>query len=643
MDSVNIPGFRQEMHEGRIERPIQRRSFLVFAVSLLLGFGLIGWRLFDLNVLHGAEFVLRAQANKTYPILIAAPRGIFYDRNFEKLVENEPTFEISFATADFFDDAAFTQALEKIAVLAEKHLSDIAEANGLLSSLSESELRLRRSWPREILIASGELRLMVLEIQAHPDQYPGVQIEEAGRRNYLLAENASHLIGYLGRPSRDDLARNQELSPSDMIGKTGLEFQYESFLQGTAGEKIIEVDAVGEPQRERYIEKARAGNNVVLEIDAGLQRFAAETLARHISALGKKAGALVAIDPRDGAIRAIASYPSFDPNIFNRGLTQAELERIFGSAKNPLFNRTISGGYPAGSTIKPLLATAALEEHIISPERTIYDPGYISVPNPFDPENPTIFKDWKELGIVDMRRALAMSANVYFYTIGGGYRDIPGLGIARIKLWLERFGWGRPLGIDLAGENGGLIPDPEVKKTTRPNDPIWRIGDTYITSIGQGDLQITPLQLAAAISAIANNGTLWKPRLAHAAIDEERNVLKEFKPEAIRTAIADPASLTVVREGMRQAVTEGSAIALNDLFFQVAGKTGTAQTGVYGKNHGWFTGFAPYDNPELVIVVLVEEGTGGSTDAVPIAKEVLYYYFTQHHNETATTTPQGLQ
>lgn len=637
MDSVNIPGFRQEMHEGRIERPIERRSFFVFAGLLFLGLGLIGWRLFDMNVLRGGEFMLRAEANKTYPIRIVSPRGIFYDRNFEKLVENEPTFGLSLSTADFSEDAAFAGALEKIASTAEKNLADIADANGLSGSLSASDFRIRREWPRTILIATGDIRPIVLEVQARPEQYPGVRVEEAGRRNYLLGENSSHLIGYLGRPSSEDLSKNFDLSPSDMIGKTGLELQYESFLQGSPGEKIIEVDAKGEPQRERYIVKARAGNNMVLEIDSGLQQFAAETLARHVSALGKKAGALVAIDPRDGAIRALASFPTFDPNIFNRGLTRSELERAFGSSKNPLFNRAISGGYPAGSTIKPLLATAALEEHIIDPERTIYDPGYISVPNPFDPANPTIFKDWKELGIVDMRRALAMSANVYFYTIGGGYNNIPGLGIARIKLWLERFGWGKPLGIDLAGENGGLIPDPEVKKTTRPNDPIWRIGDTYITSIGQGDLQITPLQLAAAISAIANNGTLWKPRLAHAVVDEERNVLEEFKPEVIRTSIADPVSFAVVREGMRQAVTEGSAIALNDLFFSVAGKTGTAQTGVYGKNHGWFTGFAPYDNPELVIVVLVEEGTGGSTDAVPIAKEVLYYYFT--HKDSPQLTP----
>ncbi|OHA08741.1 MAG: hypothetical protein A3B37_02730 [Candidatus Sungbacteria bacterium RIFCSPLOWO2_01_FULL_59_16] len=416
---------------------------------------------------------------------------------------------------------------------------------------------------------------------------------------------------------------------ADVIGKAGLEAQYEEILAGRAGEKLIEVDAGGAAIRERFIMKSDPGQSVMLELDAGLQRFAAATLERHLRALGKRAGAVVAMDPRDGAVRALVSYPSFDSNIFGRSVPRKDFERLKGDPAHPFFNRAVSGGYPSGSTIKPLLAVAALEEGVIEAEREIYDPGYLSVPNPYDPEHPTIFKDWKELGIVDMRRAIALSANVYFYTIGGGYRDIRGLGIERIKRWLERFGWGRALGIDLPAEYAGLVPDPELKKAIRPKDPVWRLGDTYITAIGQGDVQATPLQLAASIAAIANGGTLWKPRLASAVVGLDGETVREFRSEFIGRDIARAESLTVVREGMRQAVTAGSAAALADLPFAVAGKTGTAQTGAYGKNHGWFVGFAPSETPELVIAVLVEEGTGGSTDAVPIAKEVLYYYFTE--------------
>lgn len=629
-DAVNSPGFRHEMQEGRMERPIAHSSFIAFGAAMALAFGVIIWRLADLQILRGALFLTQAQTNRTYPILIQAPRGIIYDHDFEKLVENTPTFVVTMKPGLVASDQEFVKALEQLAALVGREISEIAEDNSVdYNALDvEESLARRASWPAEIFVASGELREAVLEIQSRPEDFPAVNIAEAGRRRYFLGEYSSHVLGFVGRPSREDLRAQNKIRPSEMVGKAGIELEYERFLRGQAGEKLIEVNALGEPQRERYIVKATPGRNIVLEVDAGLQRFAASALERHTRALGKKAGAVVVIDPRDGAIRALVSFPGFDSNLFSRGASRKEIQRLLNDSSNPFFNRAISAGYPSGSTIKPIMAVAALEEKIIGPERAIYDPGYLSVPNPFDPSKPTIYKDWKELGWVDMRRAIALSANVYFYTIGGGYRDIKGLGIKRIKRFLEIFGWGETLGIDLPGEIKGLIPDPETKKIIRPNDPIWRIGDTYITSIGQGDIQTTPLQLAASIAAIANDGTLWRPRLAKAVVDEERNVVEEFKPRIIRGGLAARESFKVVREGMRQAVTDGSAKALADLFFTVAGKTGTAQTGVYGKNHGWFVGFAPYENPEIVVAVLVEEGTGGTTDAVPIAKEILYHYFT---------------
>lgn len=627
MDALNSPGFRREMQEGRIERPIPKSYFIIFGVGMILVFSAVLWRMFDLQILRGSQFFAQAQANKTYPIIIDAPRGIIYDRNFEKLVENTPTFVISMNLSALESDDDFRRVFEKVNELSGKTAAEVAEANSV-NVEGYSNLYKRSVWPAEIFIASGELREAILEIQSHPEDFPGVSVAEADLRKYTLGALSTHILGYVGLPRREDLKANKDLHPGAIVGKSGIELQYEDFLRGRAGEKLTEVNAAGEALRERYIVRATPGENVVLEIDADLQRFASETLERHIKAAGKKAGAVVVIDPRDGAVRALASSPSYDPSIFGRGSSKKDLEKLLNDPDHPFYNRAISAGYPSGSTIKPIMATAALEEKIIDPLKSIYDPGYISIPNPFDPANPTIFKDWKELGWVDMRRALAMSANVYFYTIGGGYHDIKGLGIARIKKFLSQFGWGSVLGIDLPGENAGFLPDPENKKQTRPKDPTWRIGDTYITSIGQGDIQATPLQLAASTAAIANGGTLWRPRLAKAIVDEEKNAIHEFKPEIIRSGLAKPESLEVVREGMRQAVTDGSAKALNDLFFTTAGKTGTAQTGVYGKNHGWFIGFAPYENPEIAIAVLVEEGTGGSTDAVPIAKEVLYRYFT---------------
>lgn len=636
MDAVNIHGFRHEMQEGRIERPIGRSSLVAFGGLIALGLVILVGRLTDLALWNGRAFYARAQANKTYPILIASPRGIFYDRNFEKLVENTPTFEIVLKPGDTAHDEEFRRGLTAVAALTGKTVADLAEANGISAPvLGREPFSQRGDWPREVFVASGELRAEVLEIQSRPEDFPGVVVRESGERNYLLGPTASHLLGYVGRPTREDLAAHPDITPADILGKDGLERAYEAEIRGDAGEKLIEVNASGERLRERFIIKAKPGHDVQLEIDGELQRFAADTLKRHITALGKRAGALVAIDPRDGAVRALVSYPGYDANLLGKG-SREEVRRLLNDPAKPFFNRAIAGGYPSASTIKPFLAAAALEEKLIDPARQIFDPGYISVPNPYDRSNPTIFKDWKALGWIDMRRAIAMSANVYFYTIGGGYGGIPGLGIERIRQALERFGWGSPLGIDLPGEYAGLIPEPKKKKVTRPKDPIWRIGDTYITAIGQGDLQITPLQLAAATAAIANGGTLWKPRLAKAVVDEERSVTTAFEPVALKSGIVSPESLNVVREGMRLAVTEGSAAGLRELFVPVAGKTGTAQTGVYGKNHGWFTGFAPYDAPELVISVLVEEGTGGSTDAVPIAREVLYHYFAQSRNPQLT-------
>ena len=639
MDAINVPGFRHEMQEGRIERPIGRRFILAFGGFVAAGLMVVTGRLIELQLVRGQDLAEQARANKTYPILISPPRGIFYDRNHKPLVENAPTFVISLSPALSPSDEAFGEVLGRLTAILGESIGELAEANGVRAEYADGEeLLVRSAWPDEVFAASGELRTAVLEIKSRPDDFPGVSAVEAGRRQYILGDLSSHLLGYVGRPSREDLENRPGVRSSDIIGKSGLELWYESAVRGRAGEKLMEVNASGEVKRERFIVKAAPGQDVVLEIDAGLQRFAAATLERHLKALGRRAGAILAVDPRDGAVRALASFPSFDPNLFGRGSPPEELERLLNDPASPFFNRAVSGGYPSGSTIKPILAAAALEENIIAPERQIYDPGYLSVPNPFDPARPTIYKDWKELGWVDMRDAIALSANVYFYTIGGGHRDIRGLGIERIKIWLERFGWGRRAGIDLPGEYGGLIPDPESKKIIRPQDPLWRIGDTYITAIGQGDLQATPLQLAMSTAAIANGGTLWKPRLAKAVIGEDGVITQGLPSQAIAVNLASPESLRVVREGMRQAVSAGSAVALNDMPIAVAGKTGTAQTGAYSKNHGWFIGFAPYENPEIVIVVLVEEGTGGSTDAVPIAKEVLYYYFTAIRNAQLTAT-----
>ncbi len=331
----------------------------------------------------------------------------------------------------------------------------------------------------------------------------------------------------------------------------------------------------------------------------------------------------------------MVSLASFDNNIFNAGLVNKTYQELINNKNRPFFNRAISGFYPAGSTIKPFIASAALVEKTIDPNYKVDDTlGYISVPNEYNPEITYIYRDWRPHGFVDMRRALAVSANVYFYTIGGGYKNIKGLGINKIEKYLKLFGFGAPLGIDLPGETGGLVPNPDWKMKTRQES--WFTGDTYNVSIGQGDVKITPLQLATAMAAIANDGTLWRPKLVSKITGSNNNIIKEIKPEAIKTDLIGQENLKIVREGLRQAVTEadGSAYFLKDMPIKVAGKTGTAQVySDFSKINALFAGFAPYDDPQIALAIVVEGSGRGITSALPAAKEVFEWYYNKNYDK----------
>ncbi|MDO8561148.1 MAG: penicillin-binding protein 2 [bacterium] len=628
MDSVNLPGHDRMRPEGRIVGSIERSVFFKFALLMLIGLVVVFLRLMQLQYIHGTENLSASQKNISYTLFTAPPRGIIYDRNMKVIASNSASYALILNKRDFIKDDDFAAALKNGAALAGMSLEEIYFENNPGRNFDFSlpdNIFLSRVWPEKIVFINDIPHDLLLSVATTPGKFPGFSIEESIKRIYSGGPAFGPVVGFTGRPTDADRASSSFYNfGTHTVGKDGIELVYEEKLRGSPGKKIIEIDAKGSAQRERFIDKAVFGDHIVLNIDYDLEAAAYDALSRHIIALGKKAGSVVISDPRDGRILAMVNYPSFEPQILADGKNISAIRGLFTNKNSPLFNRAIAGIYAPGSTVKPVLATAALEEKIIDPEHEIYDEGFISVPNPYDPTKQTIFKDWSKLGWVDMRKAIAYSANVYFYTIGGGYGDIKGLGIERIGKFLSMFGFGVPSGIDLIGEKGGLVPSPEEKKKTRPADPFWRIGDTYISSIGQGDTGATPLQLNMATAAIANGGTLWRPFVTKAVLDEAGSVLEEIKPQATRTNLADQKSLTIVREGMRLAVQEGSAKSLGDLSVKIAGKTGTAQTGVVGKNHGWFTGFAPYDKPEMVITVLVEEGTGGSTDAVPIAKEILY-------------------
>lgn len=620
MDSFNPLGFNAELMEGKIERPLRKYPFLILGVVFILIIFLFFLRLFTLGVIKGDYYLNIAEGNRLYSLPIISSRGIMYDRFLKPLASNERSFNLIFRKNSLVKDQQDLKNItDQLAVFLGKPQEEII-------SLGFSE---KTDMPSVVIIEENLSPEKILEFESIKKQLPGVFIEKKYLRRYSHS-SLSHVIGYVGSVTKEDLKKNSNYYFHDVLGKIGLEYAYEAELRGRPGEMIRELGN-SDNMREKIVSPPIPGENLVLSLDKNLQEFAYEAMLRSLKANQKERGAIVIQNPRNGQVLALISHPTYDNNIFSSSMKKSDFEKIVKNKNRTLFNRAIAGEYPPGSTIKPILAVAAIEENIIDPTKKIYDSGSISVADPYRPGEKTVFLDWKPHGWIDMFDAIAYSANVYFYTIGGGYGEIGGLGVGKIKKYESLFGLGTLLGIDLPGEKTGLLPDPLWKQEAKQyrDDPFWRIGDTYHVSIGQGDMTATPLQINSAISTLANGGTLFKPYIVTAITDQLKRKIREIKPVILRKDFINERSINIAREGMHKAVTIGSARALADLPFETAGKTGTAQTGSPGKSHAWFTGFAPYDNPEIAITVIVEDGGEGSAVAVPIAKEILYYYFTQ--------------
>jgi len=605
--------------EGKIERPLGRMSSLAFLFFVGLGIVYLLWRGFSLQVALGNTLFSQSQENRFSSRTIYSPRGMIRDNTGEPLVDNTPSFGL------VFDRAEFVRASGDLPQLEAALASLLALSGDGVVALGFPEDGDPAKLPVRFFIARGLSPDAIVAVAPRIASLPGVEIFESFRRSYRAPYAFSHVLGFVGKVSPEDTAIQPELKSEETLGKSGLEAFYDGLLRGTQGEKIVETDSHGTQTRFRMTQEPRQGDTLNLTLDGALQEKAYGTVDHYV---GRQHGAsVVALDPRNGAIRALVSYPGFDSNTFGQGINADAFATLLRDPLTPLFNRAVAGEFPSGSTIKPLIATAALEEKIIDPEKKIYDPGFIDIPNPYKPGENTRFPDWRPQGWVNLYDALAYSANVYFYTIGGGYRDQKGLGIEKIKQYMTAFGLGARLGIDLPGEKAGLVPDPAWKKIAEPANPIWRIGDTYHTAIGQGGMKVTPLQMADATAAIANGGTLWRPYLLDSRSDADGNVVERHEPSAIRTHLASADSLTKVVSGMRDTVTRGTAHLLQDVPVAVAAKTGTAQN-VPGKPpHAWVTVFAPAENPEIAIAVMVEHAGEGATVAVPITNEILQWYF----------------
>lgn len=598
-----------------------RRLRCLATICLLVVAGLIV-RASYLQIIRGQYYHGLAEGNRIRVVSLGAPRGVFFDIRGRQLVNNVPSYNLLVTPGDVpTDQATRAAALATVSREAEIPQADL-----------ETQLADDRAYPYQARVVKQGLSYdQVIALTLTSQEVDGFELQEGARRQYGPDETAEpllslgHIVGYTGQLTREEYEehRQQGYFLNDIIGKTGLEAVYEKALKGVNGRRTVEVDARGREQKNITATPSVPGEDITLGIDIGLQRVAEESLRASLTQFGKRRGAVVALDPRNGAIRALVSWPSFDANAFAVGLSSTEYTALATDPNQPLFNRAVSGVYPSGSTVKPVMATAALTEGVINEHTSFTSVGGVRIGQWF-------FPDWKAggHGVTDVRKAIAESVNTFFYMIGGGMPrggnpasgeyDFTGLGPERISDWLKRFGLGEKTGIDLPAENAGFVPTVEWKNRTT-GEP-WYIGDTYNLSIGQGNLLVTPLQVALWTATVANGGTLYQPHLAVKIGD------REVAPVVQRSSIGDPQALAVARAGMRDAVLAGSARSLQSVPLPVAAKTGTAQWNSNRPNHAWVTTFLPADKPELVVTVLVEEGEEGSRTATPVARAILEFY-----------------
>ena len=611
--------------EKKFEVPLLKKilqGLLIFALVLILA---LFAKTFQLQIIQGKTFSALAEENKFIIHRIQAERGVIYDRDFNQLVFNRSSFDLILEPAHLPQEEA-----ER-----ERILKEVSQIIG--GDEKDLKNKIRESKNSMVSIAENLDHQTLIILETKIADLPGFQIERNWIRDYKAGKNFAHLIGYTGKIRAEELRENPEFySNFDYVGREGIEKSYQEILRKNPGKLRVEHDALGNLISQEIIQLPQSGKNLVLWLDSELQKKIIEELEKQLQILGSKKAAAVAMDPKTGGILALVSLPSFDNNLFQKGSDPEALQKLLEDPLKlqPLFNRAISGQYLIGSTIKPLIASAALEEKIISPNEKINCQGKIMVESKDVPGRIDTYHDWKIHGWTDIRKAIAQSCNVFFYTVGGGYGERNGLGPTRIKHYLSLFGWGDKTGIDLPGEVAGFIPDKEWKKETF--DEGWWDGDTYYLSIGQGYLKITPLEVAASFVPIANGGKLFRPQVVREIVDEEKNIVEEIKPKIIRQNFIDPKNLQIVREGMREAVTYGSSVLLNDLPIKAAAKTGTAETGRKEKGekiyHNWITVFAPYEDPQIVLTIVIENIKGMQPAVQPVAKAILEWYFTREHN-----------
>lgn len=601
---------------------------LIIALAL---FGIVTFRLWFLQILDGDSYVAVAANNRLREVRVEAPRGVIYDRNDKILVENRAGLSVGILPMDMWDPKKnpdeFTAEIRGLSRILEVSEADLLKAYEKAKKDPYVTHTIKEDLSESAVIAY---------LKEHSDQFPGVQVEKAFLRQYPFKSLATHILGYVGEISQNDLEREEfaTLKAGARIGKDGVERTYDSFLRGTDGRKTVEVDAAGRPKR--FLESAvpTPGANLALTIDIDLQQAAENALVEGIQRAhadgfeNAAGGAVVALDPRNGEVLALASYPDYDPSLWVGGMTvQKYAELTAEQAHYPLFDRAINGLYPPGSTFKPFVAAAALSAGLITPE-TVFDcKGTYSAAQ-------QTWKDWLKGGHgpnIDLTQALVESCDVYFYNLGNLLYQQPS---PVLQDGVRRFGFGQTTGIDLPGETTkSRVPDKYWKRETgkTEEEKLWKPGDEINLAIGQGDLLATPMQMAVALAAFANGGTVWVPRLGLQIKDASGNVIHQFESEQRSVLGINRQILDIINEGMVLVTAPGGTAhaAFKGFPITVAGKTGTSEKKPED-DYALFIGYAPAGPgavPEIVVVALIEQGGHGSSVAAPVVRRVLEAYF----------------
>lgn len=535
LDSKNLPNFNTQQFEGRLEKPIPKKSIIAISLFFVLISIIFVGKLTVLQIIKGEAYFVKSENNILMKEPIISPRGLIYDRNQVLLAWN--------------------------------------------------------SWDKDDI-----------DKLLPPD------------RSYYSKPGFGLLLGYVSSPAKDSSGYYWQ---DTFIGKDGIEKSYDELLSGTNGVRITEKNVGGEIQSENIISKPIPGDNLILSIDSRVQSKLYESISEMANRANFSGGSGAIMDIETGELLAMVSYPEYDGNVLSKGKDSEIINSYFTDKRKVFLNRNISGLYAPGSIVKPFIGYGALAEEIINPFKLILSNGSLSIPNPYIPNEYSVFRDHGSFGYVDMKKAIAVSSDVYFYQIGGGFEDQKGLGILKIDEYISKFGITHKTGIDIVGEKSGVIPTPEWKAKTFNGD-IWRIGDTYNSSIGQYGFQVTPLQMVRAVAGIANFGVIPVPHLNKndASFDSKKIIFP-----------IDRDKMKVVQEGMRMAVTEGTATALSIPEIEVAAKSGTAQVGYGNTNtNSWIIGYFPYQNPKYSFVVMLERGPKeASGNSTRVMREVIDY------------------